>query len=383
MDENISIIDMKQMECDIWNIQNKKNYVFYYDESNNCRKFWVNNSKQQFNTDYKADFVLAGVVKKGEDNIEASFETFRTLLNLQENVKEIKFKSLISKGDFLQCLKSRRLFDILTWIDKSDLYIHYMHLNNLFYTLVEIFDSITSAKEIEDFGYDYFEMKSIFYNMFKENADELQRVMVKYKYPNVKRQDIETFCKDLLMLLGNRKEMNSKEKFLDAMLKRASQSDELVFLHENTDYVMQKNYAEFYVDPVLKFQNSLHIFDQELEIQEEVKRQIELSGGRPDNYKFVDSKTNIFVQLSDVVAGILGKLFLYINSNELKKLRKDINNLSQMQVDNIALIANLRILAEEENKGFIHSIAPLNELKKIDLFFELARNKGKGYNMSI
>lgn len=32
----------------------------YYDESNNYRKFWVDDSKQQFNTDYTADFVLAG-----------------------------------------------------------------------------------------------------------------------------------------------------------------------------------------------------------------------------------------------------------------------------------------------------------------------------------
>ena len=48
----------------MWGIDNQKKYVFYYDESNNCRKFWIDDSKQQFNTDFTSDFVLAGLVKK-------------------------------------------------------------------------------------------------------------------------------------------------------------------------------------------------------------------------------------------------------------------------------------------------------------------------------
>lgn len=40
----------------MWGINNQKRYVFYYDESNNFRKFWVDDSKQQFNTDCTADF---------------------------------------------------------------------------------------------------------------------------------------------------------------------------------------------------------------------------------------------------------------------------------------------------------------------------------------
>ena len=55
---------MEQELYDIWWIKNKERYIFYYDESNNCRKFWVDDVKMQFNADYTADFVLAGVVKK-------------------------------------------------------------------------------------------------------------------------------------------------------------------------------------------------------------------------------------------------------------------------------------------------------------------------------
>ena len=46
-------------------------------------------------------------------------------------------------------------------------------------------------------------------------------------------------------------------------LKHSGSSDELVFLHDNDDYIMQENYAEFYADPIRKYQKSIHIFDEE------------------------------------------------------------------------------------------------------------------------
>ena len=49
------------------------------------------------------------------------------------------------------------------------------------------------------------------------------------------------FCNELLSLLGSRKEMKVDEKFLAGMLARASKSNELVFLHDNNDYIMQEN----------------------------------------------------------------------------------------------------------------------------------------------
>lgn len=369
------LVSMQQELCDMWGINNQTKYVFYYDESNNCRKFWVDDSKQQFNTDYTADFVLAGLVKKEEDIVDVSLETFRKPLKLQGNVEEIKFKKLYAKGDFLQCVKEKRLFETLSWIDKSPFYIHYTNVNNLFYTLVEIFDSIVKPDEISEFGYDYFKMKSVFYHMFKGKADELQILMFKYKYPNIQREDVERFCNELLFLLGSRREMKEEEKFLAGMLARASKSDELVFLHDNDDYIMQENYAEFYADPIRKYQKSTHIFDEETTVQDIVKRQIAQGENMADNFKFVKSETDIFVQLSDVVAGILGKLFKYINSTSVNQRRKDIEGLSKIQIDNILLIDKLRMEANRENPGFLHSVAPLDEVGILDRFFEMVKSR--------
>lgn len=365
------LVSMQQELCDMWGINNQTKYVFYYDESNNCRKFWVDDSKQQFNTDYTADFVLAGLVKKEEDIVDVSLETFRKPLKLQGNVEEIKFKNLYAKGDFLQCVKEKRLLETLSWIDKSPFYIHYTNVNNLFYTLVEIFDSIVKPDEISEFGYDYFKMKSVFYYMFKGKADELQILMFRYKYPNIQREDVGAFCNDLLFLLGSRREMKEEEKFLAGMLARASKSDELAFLHDNDDYVMQENYAEFYANPIRKYQKSTHIFDEETTVQDIVIKQIAMGENMADNFKFVDSKTDIFVQLSDVVAGILGKLFKYINSTSVNQRRKDVEGLSKLQIENILLIDKLRTEADIENHGFLCSIGPWDVIGTLNRFFEM------------
>lgn len=371
------LVSMQQELCDMWGINNQTKYVFYYDESNNCRKFWVDDSKQQFNTDHTADFVLAGLVRKEEEKVEASLETFRKPLKLQANVEEIKFKNLYAKGDFLQRVKERRLFETLSWIDKSPFYIHYTNVNNLFYTLVEIFDSIVKPDEISEFGYDYFKMKSVFYYMFKGKADALQILMFKYKYPNIQREDVEAFCNDLLFLLGSRREMKEEEKFLAGMLARAAESDELVFLHDNDDYVMQENYAEFYADPIRKYQKSRHIFDEETTVQDIVKKQIAMGENMADNFKFVKSETNIFVQLSDVVAGILGKLFKYINSTSVIQRRRDVEGLSKLQVENILLIDKLRMEADRVNPGFLCSIGPWDGIVILNRFFEMVKSRKK------
>ena len=210
--------------------------------------------------------------------------------------------------------------------------------------------------------------------MFKGKADALQILMFKYKYPNIQREDVEAFCNDLLFLLGSRREMKEEEKFLAGMLARAAESDELVFLHDNDDYVMQENYAEFYADPIRKYQKSRHIFDEETTVQDIVKKQIAMGENMADNFKFVKSETDIFVQLSDVVAGILGKLFKYINSTSVNQRRRDVEGLSKLQVENILLIDKLRMEADRENPGFLCSIGPGDGIGILNRFFEMVKS---------
>ena len=119
----------------------------------------------------------------------------------------------------------------------------------------------------------------------------------------------------------------------------------------------------------------MHIFDEETTIQEVVEKKISIGEIKTDNFKFVDDETDIFVQLSDVVAGILGKLFKYINSTSVNQLRRDVEELSEIQIDNILLIDKLRTEADQENIGFLCSIAPLGEVGILNSFFEMVKSR--------
>ena len=161
------------------------------------------------------------------------------------------------------------------------------------------------------------------------------------------------------------------------MLARAAELDELIFLHENDDYVMQDNYVEFYIDPIRKYQKSKHIFDEETTVQDMVKKQIAMGDNMADNFEFVKSETDVFVQLSDVIAGILGKMFKYINSTSVNQRRKDVESLAKLQIDNILLIDKLRTEANRENSGFLCSIGPCDAIGTLDRFFEMVKVERK------
>ncbi len=83
-----------------------------------------------FNSKYTEDFILAGIVTK-EEKIQISLEELRQILGLQENVIDIKYKKHFAEKDFLSCTNKPRLRKLLTWINNSPLYIHYLHVNNL------------------------------------------------------------------------------------------------------------------------------------------------------------------------------------------------------------------------------------------------------------
>ncbi|RGJ70843.1 hypothetical protein DXD51_05460 [Eubacterium sp. TM05-53] len=116
--------------------------TFYYDESGNCRKFCL--TKTGFNSDdaLKGDFVLAGVAHEGK-SFNIDIPALYAALDFKEGQKELKFKHLfLNSKDFMTFIGSKRATGFLNWLNKSGLYIHYSAVNNLFYSVVDIVDSL-------------------------------------------------------------------------------------------------------------------------------------------------------------------------------------------------------------------------------------------------
>lgn len=83
----------------------------------------------------------------------------------------------------------------------------------------------------------------------------------------------------------------------------------------------------------------------------------------------------MLVQVSDVIAGLLGKLMVYINDSDRNTIRTDVDNLTDIQLENISLLGRLRMKSCLYNKGFLMSVTAISVIKKMDFLFELCEAK--------
>lgn len=143
------------------------NATFYYDETNNQRKLSL---KKNFLSLYDKNFILGGVVLF-EKIFKGDFDVLKAELfknGLQKNINELKLKYLSTKKDFLKFIDDKRVKIFLRWLIKTNLYIHFLNLNHLYYSIVDIIDEIYQTGTLEENK----EIKSFFYKLVRENIQD-------------------------------------------------------------------------------------------------------------------------------------------------------------------------------------------------------------------
>lgn len=312
-------------------------YTFFYDETNNFRKLKVR--EFDFNNSLDANFVLGGVAYSGQrPQIDDIFD----FLKLTSNQTEVKFKT-IANGDFLTCLTSKKLEPILHRTLDSDLYLHYFSLNYLYWSLADIVDSA-----IEDSGFDQMQMlgfapamKNAFYIICKLEIDFIHDLFYRYNYPNLQENDIKPFCKAIINLIENYQDESNLHfplMMLKGLLQGALKNNDLTFLRDNTSHMLIDSFVHYYLASIYMFKNSQHILDIEITIQEQLADFAILDNNTPiTNYQFVDSESDILIQLSDVMVGLFGKMTEYTNTHEADEIIEEYSKLTQIQRNNIEL----------------------------------------------
>jgi hypothetical protein len=95
---------------------------------------------------------------------------------------------------------------------------------------------------------------------------------------------------------------------------------------------------------------SKHIFDEEPYVQKRFEKTIKLQSTNV-TYKFENSKSDEYIQLCDVVVGLLSHLFLYLDG-----LEQPIT-ITQKQRANFDLIWKIFMKSNNKNKMLIHHFA--------------------------
>ena len=348
-------INVEDQKDTVWKLNGIKPFneemTFYYDESGNCRKFYLTDNGFNDPEAIKGDFVLAGIAHNGK-SYEIDLVSLHEALEYKEGQKELKFKHLYhNSADFVSFMGSKRATEFLEWLDKSGLYIHYSALNNLFYSLVDIVDSLW---ETHPMCIMYFwDIKNALYDFTIEHQDEVIDILIRHTYPDVK--DTVSFCYELCDLISkyNDDSIYNPGIFLELfrqMLKAAGKMGKLPFIQDNEPNMLIKEYYLFYLERCEIFSKSLHIFDEEKAVEKNLSNiQLYEHGKILNHYKFVKSHENIFVQISDMIAGLLRRLFIFLDEKSIGEIKSLAEKLNENQINNFNILWRLISRSDEKS----------------------------------
>ena len=84
-------------------------------------------------------------------------------------------------------------------------------------------------------------------------------------------------------------------------------------------------------------------------------------------YLFQNSKNEFGVQISDVIIGLIGKIFSYLTTSSNEDINQLKNKLSQLNCKNLSLLRQLILSSEKTNKAFLHTLISDNDRNKLSI----------------
>lgn len=345
-------------------------YIFHYDETNNIRKLHL--TEYGANTDLK-NFVLGGIVYHANKTLGDTDGLIKSLV-LQKSAKEIKFNQLAT-GEFLGVLNSQRIRTLLKWLIDNDIYIHYTNFNILYWSIVDIIDSLWSNPILKQYIPYHAEIKNELFRLCNLDLESLLGILKKYNYPNIQRNLGYSFMTELAIhfrLLSPQPMPDITELLID-LLQHGAYMGELDFLVDNVDDILIDSFKDQYLRPIYMFPNSIHIFDEEDTIQKELEFYKIKYKDRFVDFTFVKSIDSIAIQLSDAICGLLGSYFNFLEEHSMNELIRFKDALNPRQNQTLDLLRNLIEKSDSISNGFCHRTAPWDsDAKNATFLFGIA-----------
>lgn len=331
-------------------------YSFFYDETGNIRKFRLTENGVNADEGITNDFILGGVLYKG-DSPACDLDLLYDKLKIKE--LEIKFKTLAGRGsDFWATIGKKPIYVFLTWLESSNLYVHYATLNNMYYSIVDIVDSLFVTQPQFNFGSEWVQaLKASWHRFALAHLNEILTIFYRYDYPSLDQADIKDFCYELSDLIQWYDEEDFYLENFRQLLKTNGRRGELFFVEDNTPGLLVEEYSSLRICRCALYKDSVHYFDEEPEAEELLKSMpFTMHGEKLKNYKFIDSKMDRLIQVSDVWVGLLRKLFLALDQSTPRSIIEKVKLLNDNQKECIKIINSLINKSEKLNKGLIQNV---------------------------
>ncbi|MDF3626153.1 DUF3800 domain-containing protein [Brytella acorum] len=368
-DEIASIpIDVNQMREPAILLYNLKDaddhHTFYYDESNNLRRLHI--TEDGLNVPDPMVYVLGGVAHHGQPK-NFAFDALCSAIHLQKTVKELKFEH-VAKGNFLQVLTSRKLSKFLDWVLQSDLFIHYIAMDPLYWSTVDIIDS--SIDDNPHLMMVARQLKNDLYTVLRKDFSWLVDAFIRYGYPNLGPSG-PTFIAELLAFIEDRNDVfdSFSLQMLKGVLEKGARAKELPFLQDETANVLIDSFLPFVIHRLCLFKNSTHVLDVEPFIEKRLKKNRFMDEEREVSmYRYAISHNEPGVQISDVVVGLLAKFFSWIARTSIDDVLEARGSLTEVQEHNRQLIAKLFERSTTSTDAYVQRIICLEDETRGALF---------------
>ncbi|MCK1538259.1 MULTISPECIES: DUF3800 domain-containing protein [unclassified Bradyrhizobium] len=338
-------------------------YTMYYDETNNIRR--LHTRADGLNVREPKYFVIAGIAYRGPPR-ELNIDDLRQRCRIQKTTKDIKLEH-IAKGDFLQLLAAQKLESFLRWVIEKGFAVHYSVMDPLYWSTVDIIDSILTEYEKHQLLPFHGQLKDALYTILRFNLADTVDLFRRYSYPDVGSQRRNDFISELRGRLEEREPLLGHFEYmmLKGVLQIAEKLDALPYLEDEQANVLVESFGPFYVGRICLFKNSHHILDVEKVIEEYLGAEVFMDGDRRlENFRFVVSHEEPGVQASDVIAGLLGKFFALVQVTDRDQLCSIRENLSNQQKTNLGLLKQLLDGSIAENKAFAHRVLSFEDQQR-------------------
>lgn len=344
-------------------------YTLYYDETNNIRR--LHNRADGLNVNELKCFVIAGIAHLGEPR-DLNIEDLRQRCRIQKTTKDIKLEH-IAKGNFLKVLGTQKLETFLRWVLEKEFFLHYSVMDPLYWSIVDIVDSILAEHGEARLYPAHWQLKNALYAILRDNQADTVDLFRRYSYPDVGRERRGSFIAELRQRLAARRHLLDHFNYmmLKGVLQIADKLDALPYLEDEPPNVLIDGFGLFFVGRICLFKNSYHILDVEKVIEEYIGEQVLMDGDRQlTTFRFAVSHDEPGVQVSDVIAGLLGKFFSLIQRNDSDQLDAICETFSAQQETNLGLLKRLLDRSLEENKAFAHRVLSLEDQRRASLLLD-------------
>jgi hypothetical protein len=209
----------------------------------------------------------------------------------------------------------------LSWLLDEGLFVHFSVLDPLYWSIVDIVDSILTEHGEMRLMMANWELKDALYTILRHDPDDTVELFQRYSYPNVGRERRSEFVAKMLERLEVRADLLFSAMMLKGVLQIGGKLEALPYLEEETPNVLIDGFGASFVQRICLFKNSSHIVDVEEVIMDYIGAQGFMDGEQPlDIHRFAASHDEPGIQISDIVAGTLGKFFSMIQRSSHEEL---------------------------------------------------------------